>query len=262
MTSLADTAPRISMERRFAVCLLILLALTAVRLIGLVYSDVDLFFDESQYWAWSRELAFGYFSKPPLLAWIIAGASAVCGDGEACVRAASPILYFGTLHYRLFPPHVLVPTAVDTAIPFVPVFVIPYLSFFLLVPLPLLLISDRRELRDAAFGYGLIVVSSSLTFLFWPTAIPYSDVHLLTRVVVAVDLDGNAFPSLHASLGIYCALWAWRKLQTDPGLKFIVVALAFYGLATFEGPMMAMRRPVGMVIVTSSRARTPASPAP
>ncbi len=58
--------------------------------------SVDLFFDESQYWAWSRELAFGYFSKPPLLAWIIAASSAVCGDGEACARAASPILYFGT----------------------------------------------------------------------------------------------------------------------------------------------------------------------
>src|SRR5262245_12428480 len=71
-------------------------ALTVIRTIGLHYSVVDLFFDESQYWSWSRELAFGYFSKPPLLAWIIAGSSAVCGDGEACVRAASPILYFGT----------------------------------------------------------------------------------------------------------------------------------------------------------------------
>ena len=141
----------------------------------------------------------------------------------ATLGAMTTALYFGTLHYRLFPPHVLVPTAVDTAIPFVPVFVIPYLSFFLLVPLPLLLISDRRELRDAAFGYGLIVVSSSLTFLFWPTAIPYSDVHLLTRVVVAVDLDGNAFPSLHASLGIYCALWAWRKLQTPAARYSLLV---------------------------------------
>ena len=96
MTSLADTAPRISTERRFAVCLLILLALTAVRLIGLAFSDVDLFFDESQYWAWSRELAFGYFSKPPLLAWMIAGADAICGSGEACIRAPAPILYLGT----------------------------------------------------------------------------------------------------------------------------------------------------------------------
>src|SRR6476620_4409976 len=95
MTSLADTAPRISMERRFAVCLLILLALTAVRLVGLALSDVDLFFDESQYWAWSRELAFGYFSKPPLLAWLIAGAEFACGSSEACIRAPAPILYFG-----------------------------------------------------------------------------------------------------------------------------------------------------------------------
>ena len=29
-------------------------------------------FDEAQYWAWAQEPAFGYFSKPPLLAWIIA----------------------------------------------------------------------------------------------------------------------------------------------------------------------------------------------
>ena len=46
----------------------ILLGLTAVRLIGLRLSTVDLFFDEAQYWAWPREIAFGYISKPPLLA--------------------------------------------------------------------------------------------------------------------------------------------------------------------------------------------------
>jgi 4-amino-4-deoxy-L-arabinose transferase-like glycosyltransferase len=96
MTSLADTAPRISTERRFALCLVILVAVTAVRLIGLAFSQVDLFFDESQYWAWSRELAFGYFSKPPLLAWVIAGAEAVCGSTEACIRAPAPVFYLGT----------------------------------------------------------------------------------------------------------------------------------------------------------------------
>lgn len=96
MTSLTDTAPRSLTERRFALCLLILVALTAVRLIGLAWSEVDLFFDESQYWAWSRELAFGYFSKPPLLAWVIAGAEAICGSSEACIRAPSPVIYLGT----------------------------------------------------------------------------------------------------------------------------------------------------------------------
>src|SRR5215218_10198555 len=95
MTIAADTSSR-TFAPSLAFTAAVLGALTIVRLIGLHYSTVDLFFDESQYWSWSRELAFGYFSKPPLLAWIIAASSAVCGDGEACVRAASPLLYFGT----------------------------------------------------------------------------------------------------------------------------------------------------------------------
>ena len=80
----------------FPLLLAILLALTALRVIGLRTSVVDLFFDEAQYWAWSRDLAFGYFSKPPLLAWIIALSDRVCGSSEACVRLASPLFYLGT----------------------------------------------------------------------------------------------------------------------------------------------------------------------
>lgn len=34
---------------------------------------------------------------------------------------------------------------------------------------------------------------------------------------------------------------AWHKLRTDPTLRFLVVALAFYGMSTFEGPMMAVK---------------------
>lgn len=40
--------------------------------------------------------------------------------------------------------------------------------------------------------------------------------------------------------GIMTVSTAWEKLRTDPALKFIVLSLAFYGLATFEGPMMAI----------------------
>jgi len=41
--------------------------------------------------------------------------------------------------------------------------------------------------------------------------------------------------------GIMTVSSASEKLKTDPALKFIVLSLAFYGLATFEGPMMAIR---------------------
>jgi 4-amino-4-deoxy-L-arabinose transferase-like glycosyltransferase len=71
----------------------ILAFVTLVRLIGLYFSKVDLFFDESQYWAWSRELAFGYVTKPPLLAWAIFAASNFCGNSEACIRAPCPLFY-------------------------------------------------------------------------------------------------------------------------------------------------------------------------
>jgi cytochrome c oxidase cbb3-type subunit 1 len=34
---------------------------------------------------------------------------------------------------------------------------------------------------------------------------------------------------------------AWHKLREDPILKFLIVSLSFYGMSTFEGPMMAIK---------------------
>ena len=34
---------------------------------------------------------------------------------------------------------------------------------------------------------------------------------------------------------------AWHKLRDDPTLRFLVVSLSFYGMSTFEGPMMAIK---------------------
>jgi 4-amino-4-deoxy-L-arabinose transferase-like glycosyltransferase len=72
---------------------LLLAAILVFRLGALAINNTDLFYDEAQYWAWSREPAFGYFSKPPLIAWIIATSTSLCGHGEACIRAASPFLH-------------------------------------------------------------------------------------------------------------------------------------------------------------------------
>ncbi|MDF3809766.1 glycosyltransferase family 39 protein [Rhodopseudomonas sp. BAL398] len=82
--------------RSFWWLLAALAGLTAFRIVALKFSVVDLFFDESQYWAWAQAPAFGYFSKPPLLAWLIAATTDVCGNGEACIRSASPVFYLAT----------------------------------------------------------------------------------------------------------------------------------------------------------------------
>jgi len=56
-------------------------------------SPLELYPDEAQYWLWSHRLAFGYFSKPPLIAWIIAATTAFGRDAEPFVRLASPLLH-------------------------------------------------------------------------------------------------------------------------------------------------------------------------
>jgi 4-amino-4-deoxy-L-arabinose transferase-like glycosyltransferase len=49
--------------------------------------------DEAQYWAWAQDPAFGYYSKPPLIAWVIWTTTALFGDAEWAVRLASPFLH-------------------------------------------------------------------------------------------------------------------------------------------------------------------------
>ncbi len=41
--------------------------------------------------------------------------------------------------------------------------------------------------------------------------------------------------------GIMTLSGAWHKLRSDPILRFLVVSLSFYGMSTFEGPMMSIK---------------------
>ncbi len=41
--------------------------------------------------------------------------------------------------------------------------------------------------------------------------------------------------------GIMTLSGAWHKLRNDPVLKFLIVSLSFYGMSTFEGPMMSIK---------------------
>jgi cytochrome c oxidase cbb3-type subunit 1 len=41
--------------------------------------------------------------------------------------------------------------------------------------------------------------------------------------------------------GVMTLSGAWHKLRDDPIIRFMIVALSFYGIATFEGPMMSIK---------------------
>ena len=46
--------------------------------------------------------------------------------------------------------------------------------------------------------------------------------------------------------GLMTLSGAWDKLRTDPVLRMMVVAVAFYGMSTFEGPMMSIKAVNGL----------------
>ena len=77
--------------------LMLVIGLTLIRLVALVRSPLELYPDEAQYWLWSRTLAFGYWSKPPMIAWAIRAATAALGDGEAWVRLPAAIFQAGAM---------------------------------------------------------------------------------------------------------------------------------------------------------------------
>jgi 4-amino-4-deoxy-L-arabinose transferase-like glycosyltransferase len=72
------------------------LAITGLRLLWLALQPADLYPDEAQYWFWAQHPAFGYYSKPPMVAWLIALTTGFFGDGEFAIRLSAPLLHAGT----------------------------------------------------------------------------------------------------------------------------------------------------------------------
>jgi hypothetical protein len=81
-------------ERAYAIwTLAAVAALTAARLVWLAVQSADLYPDEAQYWFWAQHPAFGYYSKPPLIAWLIALTTTAFGDSEFAIRLSAPLLH-------------------------------------------------------------------------------------------------------------------------------------------------------------------------
>ena len=143
---------------------LALLTLTIWRLAAALHAQPELFFDEAQYWDWSTAPAWGYYSKPPMLAWLIALSTALLGDSEFAVRAPSLVLYplgavllyFTTRRLLAWQPSLHAPAA------------------------PLWTALTYATLPVVALGSWLITTDAALLF-FWSAA--------LWALVRAVDLD-------------------------------------------------------------------------
>ncbi|MFD0982110.1 ArnT family glycosyltransferase [Tropicimonas aquimaris] len=84
-------------EGWFLPAALIVLGVTALRVLLLGLNRTDLFVDEAQYWLWGQEMALGYYSKPPLIGWVIRAATEIGGsDAAFWVRLPAPLFHAAT----------------------------------------------------------------------------------------------------------------------------------------------------------------------
>jgi len=78
---------------RFWLLLALLAVVTGYRALSLYYAGLDLYVDEAQYWTWAQRLDWGYYSKPPVIAGLIALTTSLCGDSAFCVKSGALLLY-------------------------------------------------------------------------------------------------------------------------------------------------------------------------
>ncbi|RTE87239.1 MULTISPECIES: cytochrome-c oxidase, cbb3-type subunit I [Gammaproteobacteria] len=103
-----------------------------------------------------------------------------------------------------------------------------------------------KQAERPVYSYRLSIVHfwALITIYIWAgphhlhyTALPdwAQNVGMVMSVILFVPSWGGMIN------GIMTLSGAWHKLRTDPILRFLIVSLSFYGMSTFEGPMMAIK---------------------
>lgn len=90
LASIADQHPRILSWQGIT---LFIVLLTLYRILSITQGHVSLFYDEAYYYHWSLNPDWGYYSKPPMVAWIINVTTALFGDNDFAVKCSAPVLY-------------------------------------------------------------------------------------------------------------------------------------------------------------------------
>ncbi len=64
-----------------------------LKIVALNFTTFNLFGDEAQYWLWSKDIDFGYFSKPPFLSWVIRIYTEIVGSSFISLKLLPSFVY-------------------------------------------------------------------------------------------------------------------------------------------------------------------------
>jgi 4-amino-4-deoxy-L-arabinose transferase-like glycosyltransferase len=206
--------------------LAVVLGITGLRVLLLAFDRVPLWVDEAQYWQWGQDLAFGYYSKPPLIGWLLGLMSLTCGDTTFCIRLPGPLLHGATALIlaaaaaRWWAPRAALPVAAG------------YLT------LPMAAIGSLQMATDS-----LMAPLLALAFAGW-LACTLGQAGRRTAFAAGAAV-GIAFLAKYAA-GLYlpCALLAWLVLRPRPSVGHLLALFA--GFLAAASPNLLWNLAVGL----------------
>lgn len=138
------------------------------------------------------------------------------------------VFFIAYIHLLRYPAgHVLVMPRIvlDNWIGFHSWALIPYLSLWLYVSLPAILMAKWRDIVDYGWRMALMCGTGLIIFYLWPTAVPVPDIDWNLYPEVAflkgVDAAGNACPSLHVATAVYSAVWLHAMFAAWKGCRWL-----------------------------------------
>ncbi|MFZ3127267.1 MAG: phosphatase PAP2 family protein [Rhodoferax sp.] len=109
-------------------------------------------------------------------------------------------------------------TLLDRLVAFEPLALPIYLSLWVYVSLPPMLMRTRREIMEYGLWIGTLCLVALLIFYFWPSAVPPAHIDWAVYPGMAflknADAAGNACPSLHVATAVFSAVWLHALLPS------------------------------------------------
>ena len=136
--------------------------------------------------------------------------------GTTVIMTVFFMAYFDLLRHPSGPVTTMPLTAVDRWIGFQPWALPLYLSLWVYVCAPAMIMESRRELVRFGIGISAVCLVGLLIFYLWPTQVPSMQAqyagHPAFDLLRGMDAAGNACPSLHVASAVFAALWFDRVL--------------------------------------------------
>lgn len=119
-------------------------------------------------------------------------------------------------------------TTADDKIPFVPIFIFPYLALYSLFLMPFFLVRDKEFFRVFAWSYITVMVFCYLIFWNFPVTLYHPEVEVVDfttwslSVLFGADPPVNCFPSMHAAMALMAALTIYEINRVKGVFAFFV----------------------------------------